>query len=570
MTMTRAELDAVLGFAVSDEQWECISAPLEPFVIVAGAGTGKTAVMAARVLWLVASGLVAESGVLGLTFTNKAAAELAHRVTDLLGRWRKVSGGSRRRRAGRADDRDVPLVRPWPGRRAGSAGRHRAGCTPALAGVGGPAGVPPGLQLTLAGGHHAHAGQGRCRRRGTGREPRGADAEHRRGPRALPGGHRGGEHTGASGKAGRRRRSDGSPATRAAGPRRRAAGSTGGSGGRGLLRSHAPVRGSGHPLSGACVLAARRLPAGPARRVSGHVDRAARHPVHPLRRQCRDRGRRSAAGDLRVAQRVGRQHRGVRQPLRGLDRSGAHQGAHREPAVRECRSWRPRTGWQPTCGQRTRRSCRCGRPHRVPATVRAALLRLGRRGAALARRPDRRSGRVPASRRSPSECWDGPTMVWSRCMPRSWRGGSRPRSAESQRWSPARTRCACSPRCGSWLIRLTIALRLRCSPALAGGSVPRTSTRWPGVRCSWPKARSVGRGVGETRRRAAVGRAAGVVAGGAGPGGAAEPGRGGGRSGSAGQRRRRRPACVSSAPSCVRCTPEARSRCRSWSRTCWR
>ena len=94
MTMTRAELDAVLGFAVSDEQWECISAPLEPFVIVAGAGTGKTAVMAARVLWLVASGLVAESGVLGLTFTNKAAAELAHRVTDLLGRWRKIRGGA--------------------------------------------------------------------------------------------------------------------------------------------------------------------------------------------------------------------------------------------------------------------------------------------------------------------------------------------------------------------------------------------------------------------------------------------------------------------------------------------
>jgi DNA helicase-2/ATP-dependent DNA helicase PcrA len=88
MTMTRRELDAVLGFPTSDEQWACISAPLEPFVIVAGAGTGKTTVMAARVLWLVASGLVRESQVLGLTFTNKAAAELAHRVSDLLARWR--------------------------------------------------------------------------------------------------------------------------------------------------------------------------------------------------------------------------------------------------------------------------------------------------------------------------------------------------------------------------------------------------------------------------------------------------------------------------------------------------
>ena len=87
--MTRAELDAILGFEVSDEQWACISAPLEPFVIIAGAGTGKTAVMAARVLWLVASGLVADHQVLGLTFTNKAAAELAHRVGALLSAWRR-------------------------------------------------------------------------------------------------------------------------------------------------------------------------------------------------------------------------------------------------------------------------------------------------------------------------------------------------------------------------------------------------------------------------------------------------------------------------------------------------
>ena len=34
MTMTRAELDLVLGFAASDEQWQCISAPLEPFVSI--------------------------------------------------------------------------------------------------------------------------------------------------------------------------------------------------------------------------------------------------------------------------------------------------------------------------------------------------------------------------------------------------------------------------------------------------------------------------------------------------------------------------------------------------------
>ena len=53
--MTRAELDHQLGVTLTDEQWACVSAPPEPFVIVAGAGTGKTSVMAARVLWLVAS-----------------------------------------------------------------------------------------------------------------------------------------------------------------------------------------------------------------------------------------------------------------------------------------------------------------------------------------------------------------------------------------------------------------------------------------------------------------------------------------------------------------------------------
>jgi DNA helicase-2/ATP-dependent DNA helicase PcrA len=94
--MSRDVLDGVLQRAagrhdvrVTDEQWACISAPLEPFVIVAGAGTGKTFVMAARVLWLVGSGLVAEHEVLGLTFTNKAAAELASRVNGMLDVWRR-------------------------------------------------------------------------------------------------------------------------------------------------------------------------------------------------------------------------------------------------------------------------------------------------------------------------------------------------------------------------------------------------------------------------------------------------------------------------------------------------
>lgn len=64
----------------TDEQRAVIEAPLLPSLVVAGAGSGKTETMAGRVVWLVANGLVAPDQVLGLTFTRKAAGELAERV----------------------------------------------------------------------------------------------------------------------------------------------------------------------------------------------------------------------------------------------------------------------------------------------------------------------------------------------------------------------------------------------------------------------------------------------------------------------------------------------------------
>src|SRR5699024_6144278 len=76
----------VLGVPFSDQQLAAITAPLErPLAIIAGAGSGKTAVMAARVVWLVGRGLVSPDAVLGLTFTNKAASELAARIRSALG-----------------------------------------------------------------------------------------------------------------------------------------------------------------------------------------------------------------------------------------------------------------------------------------------------------------------------------------------------------------------------------------------------------------------------------------------------------------------------------------------------
>ncbi|MGH8866505.1 MAG: UvrD-helicase domain-containing protein [Actinomycetes bacterium] len=75
-----SDLAELLDVPFTAEQRDAITAPLEPGVIVAGAGSGKTTVMAARVVWLVGSGAVAPGEVLGLTFTNKAAGELAQRV----------------------------------------------------------------------------------------------------------------------------------------------------------------------------------------------------------------------------------------------------------------------------------------------------------------------------------------------------------------------------------------------------------------------------------------------------------------------------------------------------------
>ncbi|MCB7136626.1 ATP-dependent DNA helicase [Cellulosimicrobium marinum] len=74
------------------EQVAVIEAPLEPALVVAGAGSGKTETMAARVVWLIANGLVAPDAVLGLTFTRKAAGELAERVQVRLAQLARARG----------------------------------------------------------------------------------------------------------------------------------------------------------------------------------------------------------------------------------------------------------------------------------------------------------------------------------------------------------------------------------------------------------------------------------------------------------------------------------------------
>ncbi|GAA4371299.1 ATP-dependent DNA helicase [Agromyces bauzanensis] len=79
-----ATIAARLGLHLpTDEQRAVIEAdPHGASVVVAGAGSGKTETMANRVVWLLANGHVAVPEVLGLTFTRKAAGELADRVRE--------------------------------------------------------------------------------------------------------------------------------------------------------------------------------------------------------------------------------------------------------------------------------------------------------------------------------------------------------------------------------------------------------------------------------------------------------------------------------------------------------
>jgi DNA helicase-2/ATP-dependent DNA helicase PcrA len=76
--------------APTSEQLAVIQAPMRPLLVVAGAGSGKTETMASRVVWLVANGYVEPDQVLGLTFTRKAATELAERIARRLRRLRHV------------------------------------------------------------------------------------------------------------------------------------------------------------------------------------------------------------------------------------------------------------------------------------------------------------------------------------------------------------------------------------------------------------------------------------------------------------------------------------------------
>jgi DNA helicase-2/ATP-dependent DNA helicase PcrA len=69
---------------LNEKQLEAVTLPHQSALILAGAGSGKTRVLTTRIAWLIQTGQVSPTGLLAVTFTNKAAKEMLTRLTAML------------------------------------------------------------------------------------------------------------------------------------------------------------------------------------------------------------------------------------------------------------------------------------------------------------------------------------------------------------------------------------------------------------------------------------------------------------------------------------------------------
>lgn len=83
MTTSNASQDSLLC-GLNDKQLEAVTLPHQSALILAGAGSGKTRVLTTRIAWLIQTGQVSPTGLLAVTFTNKAAKEMLTRLTAML------------------------------------------------------------------------------------------------------------------------------------------------------------------------------------------------------------------------------------------------------------------------------------------------------------------------------------------------------------------------------------------------------------------------------------------------------------------------------------------------------